>query len=451
MTAHALIFRLGPSDKQNVTLAVGAKKTEVNLIAARKRLDRGLGGALEWLAARGLEAPEVAVDLLIVAAAVTAADTRVLRTEAQDSWTRELWLSIPVLDPALWSTNAALLERMLGFLTGDIWKFDFRTRPSGTSKLMPIRSALVIKPTCVALFSGGLDSFIGAIDLLEDGQAPLFVSHYWDSDTSSCQVTSLRRLKKQYPNVDYYSLRCRIGFPSNLVAKKASENTLRGRSFLFFAMATLAASAFKSSAPVVVPENGLISLNVPLDPLRLGALSTRTTHPYYMARWNELLKALGLQAKLENPYRFQTKGAMVKGCKNKAFLKASAKDTLSCSHPAGGRFKGESPGHCGRCLPCLIRRAALVAGFGSDPTTYKIHNLTASRLNSEAAEGIDVRSFQLAIARLKARPSSAEFLVRQPGPLVDHSDSDVQKYVQVYRDGMAEVAKVLAGVVTEPS
>jgi hypothetical protein len=29
-----------------------------------------------------------------------------------------------------------------------------------------------------------------------------------------------------------------------------------------------------------VPENGLIVINVPLDPLRLGAFSTRTTHPF---------------------------------------------------------------------------------------------------------------------------------------------------------------------------
>lgn len=51
-----------------------------------------------------------------------------------------------------------------------------------------------------------------------------------------------------------------------------------------------------------VPENGLIALNVPLDPLRLGALSTRTTHPFYMARWNDLLSALGIPGRLENPY-----------------------------------------------------------------------------------------------------------------------------------------------------
>ena len=57
-----------------------------------------------------------------------------------------------------------------------------------------------------------------------------------------------------------------------------------GKSFDAFA-ATGLAPPFS----LAVPENGLIALNVPLDPLRLGALSTRTTHPFYIARWNELL------------------------------------------------------------------------------------------------------------------------------------------------------------------
>jgi hypothetical protein len=49
-------------------------------------------------------------------------------------------------------------------------------------------------------------------------------------------------------------------------------------------------------------ENGLIAINVPLDPLRLGAFSTRTTHPFYVARWNELLAALGVTGRIVNSF-----------------------------------------------------------------------------------------------------------------------------------------------------
>ena len=55
-----------------------------------------------------------------------------------------------------------------------------------------------------------------------------------------------------------------------------------------------------------VPKNGLIALNVPLDQLRLGALSTRTTHPFYIARWNELVGILAnadLEKEVEHSVR----------------------------------------------------------------------------------------------------------------------------------------------------
>jgi SHS2 domain-containing protein len=82
---------------------------------------------------------------------------------------------------------------------------------------------------------------------------------------------------------------------------------------------------------IYVPENGLISLNVPLDRLRVGAWSTRTTHPFYMARWHEILDGLGIAARLQNPYRFKTKGEMLAECKNQNIVRKNAIDTISCS------------------------------------------------------------------------------------------------------------------------
>ena len=110
-----------------------------------------------------------------------------------------------------------------------------------------------------------------------------------------------------------------------------------------------------------VPENGLIALNVPLDRLRLGALSTRTTHPFYIARWNEMLAALGIAGRIENPYWDKTKGEMVAGCVNPSLLAKLAPSSLSCSSPSKGRWTKQPQGHCGFCLPCLIRRASLLA------------------------------------------------------------------------------------------
>lgn len=449
---HSVVCRLGVGDTAKVVTRPGDQVTDLDFVAARKRLDHGVGDALDYLAAKGFKPSERAVDLLVLAAVVTAADTRIRRlVHAQDNWTREMDLYVPVHDPTLWNGLGELIAKTLGFLTGDRWRFFFRPRPVAHKTVVPEPKQLrVEEPSCVCLLSGGLDSFIGAIDLLSNNEKPLFVSHWWDSKTSWHQSYCLERLNSRFPGIATMHLRTKIGFSAHAVEEEGRENTLRARSFLFFALAALAADSLNRKCMIYVPENGLISLNVPLDPLRLGALSTRTTHPYYMARWNELLTKLFIEATLTNPYRFQTKGAMVAGCKDKAFLKRTAKYTMSCSHPDAGRFLKESPGHCGRCMPCLIRRAALVAGFGADDTPYKTADLTATALDSEKAEGSDVRSFQFAIARLKKRPALAQRLIYQPGPLSDYPQADIKRYADVYRDGIAEVARLLKGVECRP-
>ena len=198
------------------------------------------------------------------------------------------------------------------------------------------------------------------------------------------------------------------------------------------------------------PENGLISLNVPLDPLRVGAWSTRTTHPFYMARWQELLDALGVSASIENPYRFKTKGEMLSECANGVLLKRHVADTISCSSVTKARWKKLSLRHCGYCVPCLIRRASIIAAFRRDPTTYTIPDLTAAPLDSKSAEGEHVRSFQLMAKRLTDKPNLARILVHKSGPLSDYSDQEIAEYADVFARGIEEVADIVSRVIVRP-
>jgi hypothetical protein len=452
MRRHSIVCRLGDRDRTRIPPAPGYLRTEISFINADRRLDFGLGQALEQLTAVGLRPSEVAVDLALLAATLTAADTRInRRSESQDGWTREITLEVPVSEPAVWASCSDLLVVMLNFLAGDRWALRFRPRAAGLKHLAPAPTTLAMyQPKDVCLFSGGLDSYIGAIDLLAGGRSPLLVSHYWDAVTSTHQTYCADRLEKSYPKVGFMHLRARVGFPTEAVEGSAVENSLRGRSFLFFALATLAADAIDDDVTIHVPENGLISLNVPLDPLRLGSLSTRTTHPFYMARWNELLRRLGIRAALLNRYRHQTKGQMVSGCADQSLLKGSASQTMSCSSPAKARWLKAAPQHCGHCVPCLIRRAALQAGFGADKTTYTLQDLQAGPLDSNKAEGEHVRSFQLAISKLAARPKSARFRIHQPGPLND-APLEIPDYERVYVNGLREVDALLKGVVTKPA
>jgi hypothetical protein len=58
-----------------------------------------------------LNPSEVAVDLAILAAMVNAGDTRISRDlNAQDGWTREIDLYVPVSDVTLWDREQAALE-----------------------------------------------------------------------------------------------------------------------------------------------------------------------------------------------------------------------------------------------------------------------------------------------------------------------------------------------------
>ncbi|WP_294293743.1 Qat anti-phage system QueC-like protein QatC [uncultured Sphingomonas sp.] len=430
--------------------------TEISFIDGFGHVGYGLGQALDQLRDIGLAPSEAAVDLALLAAAITAADTRISRdADAQDAWTREIDLHLPVHNPALWAGLAALIVTTLNFLTGDHWSVRFRPRIASVPTLATAPTKLrTATPSSVCLFSGGLDSFIGAIDLLAAGEFPLLVSHYWDGITSKHQTYCGEALKRRFPGATIHHVRARVGFPNDVVDDFSVENTLRGRSFLFFALAALAADAIGGQAVVHVPENGLISLNVPLDPLRLGALSTRTTHPFYMARFEELLRGLGLSVTLHNPYAFQTKGQMAKGCADVGFLSQEAKNTMSCSSPANARYaKNKSdrqPKHCGYCVPCLIRRAAILEGWGIDDTEYQVADLHSRPLDTRRAEGGHVRSFQLALSRLAKKPARAALDIHRPGPLTDHP-SKLGQYEAVYIAGLREVGRLLEGVQAKPS
>ncbi len=228
-----------------------------------------------------------------------------------------------------------------------------------------------------------------------------------------------------------------------------SEKTTRGRSFLFFATGVFAGTGLDGSFVLRAPENGLIALNVPLDPLRLGAFSTRTTHPFYIARWNELLGVLGISGRIENPYWDKTKGEMAAGCKNPALLAKLAPKSLSCASPTKGRWLGLGTGHCGFCLPCLIRRAALLST--GDSTKYALSDLTAHELNTREAQGQQVRSFQYAIEKIRERPKLAALYIHKPGPLSDEPPARQAALAGVYKRGLAELAKLFAGVRATPS
>lgn len=455
MKRHVVLGRFGSGDRIRIPTGESEVAAPLPFVTSKQRLNHGIGYALDDLARLGIFPSEIGVDLLVLAAHVHAADIRISRsTESQDTWTREIRLVVPVSDPVRWTRTIRLLQRLLDFLTGDRWTIGFRARPARFQTIMQPKPLELIPPRFdgVALFSGGLDSLIAAIDILERGVAPLFVSHAGEGATSDAQKILFQGLKEKYSGQDPQRLRIWMDFRDWHLRKVPSEKTTRGRSFLFIALGVFAGTGYGHAFTVAVPENGLIALNVPLDPLRLGALSTRTTHPFYLARWNDLLAALGISGHVENPYWNRTKGEMVTACANRRALRRLVASSLSCSSPTKGRWQGRGPEHCGYCLPCLIRRAALNHGPRAvDPTRYALRDLSANVLDTRQAEGQQVRSLQLAIERLRANPGLATLLIQKAGPLSGESPARQAELADVYRRGLEEVAALLHCVQTKPS
>ncbi|WP_367898801.1 Qat anti-phage system QueC-like protein QatC [Leptospira sp. WS58.C1] len=447
MNRHLIVGRFGLSDNIQLEKDNDEVINYLDFIIENGKLTPWLETTLRRLNDLKLQPSNLGFDLLIIASHVNLADTHISRMkDSQDSWTREIRLVIPVSDPIKWRRSATTIEKMLNFLTGDIWVINFRKRPQEIQAILTIKN----KPENpkfdrLSLFSGGLDSLIGAIDLLEQGNNPLFISYLGDGSVSSPQNKLFSLLKKEYPKRNFERFKIGIEFPKEVIKESAHENTSRGRSFHFIAIAILAGTAFSDRFLLNIPENGLIALNVPLDNLRLGSLSTRTTHPYYLSLWNTLLSELQIDGRLENPYWKKTKGNMIKGCSNINFLKKSYVKSMSCAAPTKLRWFGFTTQHCGYCLPCIIRKASLNFGLGKgiDKTKYWKKDLKRLVSENNITTVQQIRSFQYALNVISKNPKISKYLIHLPGPLPAFKEEDLKSLEDVYWSGLKEIAILL--------
>jgi 7-cyano-7-deazaguanine synthase in queuosine biosynthesis len=384
----------------------------------------------------GLVPSPTAIDLFHLAAVIYTADLRIWRGyNNEDAWTRDIVIHFPVTDVMGWDKAAPKFIEFLSFLTGDEWAVHFRKKvPPKEEDAGKLATAA---PDAVCLFSGGLDSFVGAVDLLSPGQQLALVGHYGNSQRE--QKAAYDALKPKFGAqllpLWFYLV------PPKMDEMQIVDSTMRARSFLFLALGTAVASALNSSAPLYIPENGPISLNVPLTPGRAGTHSTRTTHPHTIHLFRQLLAALGIDVILRTPYRFTTKGEMLAQCKDQSVLASGVHSTMSCSRPQSGRFHGRPVGqHCGYCVPCIIRRASLnTVNMDDEPRNIDV---LAPNIEANETTGRDKRAFLLAIARLRSMsPLEVTSEILSAGP-VDPSELD--GLTGVFRRGLAEVEAFLS-------
>lgn len=348
---------------------------------------------------------EIAFDFMMLSLAVTAADTFVERnTKAEDAWCRQFKIHLPLLNPELWDNQKPLLKEALHFLSGDLWEFEFSQSEFEISSVITAeaRSIHINNHDSVCLFSGGLDSAIGVIDLIAQDKRPVLVSHSYPKDK-----------KKQnyiYELLNIDNAKFQTAANPRRLRNVPTDIQMRTRSFNFIAFGALIATAISQNyhnnqaIPLYVPENGLISINPPLTPRRIGSLSTRTTHPYFLKKMNELFINIGLPVNIVNPYQFKTKGEMILECQNQELLQAIAPHTVSC-----GKWKRQNQ-QCGKCVPCLIRRASFNRAGYNDSTSYQFPDLDDVMRNDKHRD--DLMSMRFAIHQLENAPNQNTWVAK---------------------------------------
>ncbi len=379
-----------------------------------------------------------ALDILYLSFAVFAADRLYKREDSKDAWSREYVLNVPVLNKELFDENTYLLEDMISFLTGDHWKFYFRKRELADYEIAHRDRKKKKNETeksydRVCMFSGGLDSFVGAIDLLTEypSDKNLFVSHYGGGKGTKEYQDYLKGAF-----VSRYALENRDFCQFYAKAVGGVEDTTRSRSFMFFAHAVVLASAQGKPIDIIIPENGLISLNIPSTYSRTGSSSTRTTHPFYMDKFQKLLNNLGLRISFKNPYQFKTKGEMLLECKDYEFMVENLDHTMSCSHPDIGRMYSETePRHCGYCLPCVIRQAAILRAGIKDSSSYR------DRYFTSGPNATTIRnSYKLGLFKFK--PEHAFLTIQMNGPI----ERNIDEFASLYVRGMQELQSYMDSI-----
>jgi 7-cyano-7-deazaguanine synthase in queuosine biosynthesis len=373
--------------------------------------------------------PEAA-SFLFLALGAWAGDKLLPRALAPDAWTRNIELNLPASAPLI--PLAPDLARLLSFLTGDVWTLKLRefSPDPGWRAAWPH----AWQPQEVVLFSGGLDSLAGAIDRLESGRKVLLVSHYDFGQLAAVQQGLAGALARHYGPGAVHHLGLRVQFP------EAPELSLRSRSLLYLALGLAAAAAFGPDTPVVIPENGWVSLNPPLTLNRLGPYSTRTTHPYFLERLAALWRQGGLAHPIINPYQGLSKGELLERGRNRDLLKELYRRSISCSRPVVARWRGGGAGSCGYCYPCLLRRAALNRLGWDAGGDYGLDVLAAEETLRHRVRGRDLRALLLALKTWEENPGEVTarlWLGETPAAIrVRHAEAQT-----VLTAGFQEVAK----------
>lgn len=257
---------------------------------------------------------------------------------------RVLNVKLLVSDISIWNKQKKLLIELINFMSHDYLNIEFEEK----KKQLDMQQHFNTNSTrfnASTLLSGGLDSLCGVDYNIKNNINSVYCSY----KINTYETKPIRKLgeylKKNYSANHYI-------FDKINIRKK--EHTQRTRSFYFICLACRC--AFENDVSIVkLYENGVMSLNPGLT----SRTPTRTTHPKTIKLINQLLKNLNLNIMIEHPFLFMTKGEMVNNLSDE--FKNLIKMTNTCGMSRQNKKLKLKTGHCGACVPCLLRKISMAA------------------------------------------------------------------------------------------
>jgi hypothetical protein len=304
-------------------------------------------------------------------------------------WSRRLPVRLAVRDPSFWAGAevSALLHRLLAWLTDDDWEIEFESHPSSrrwAETQEPLFGGAVRAPAQAGLFSGGLDSLLGAHRdaMCEEGEL-LLVAADTHNRLSHLQQQMARVLDELTPR-PLRLLTVPVGLTSaaRRLSNGKEEESQRSRGFLFLAFGIVVADA-AGLDQLRVYENGVGALNLPLTSAQRGSMNTRAMRPETLAMMSRLASEL-LERPFEivNPSFWMTKAQMCADAP--ADLHGLIARSVSCD--TGLTHRADTTHLCGRCTSCLLRRQALLAAGRSDLDALDVQRMRGDVLACRQAE-----------------------------------------------------------------
>lgn len=352
-------------------------------------------------------------DLLEIAAFIYGADRLITRGKPNQleysNWSRSLIFHIAVRDHSFWNQAPiiAALQKVLLYLSGDKeYSFHFTKKKPASyqSRLFtsppgggPKADGSLPAAPEVALFSGGLDSLAGVINLLETTKGKVVLtSHRANSKTTNVQNRVYQQLVKAYPNrLLYFPLECHL---TN--KERAVEETQRTRFFLYTVVAFALARTF-GHAHINIFENGVTSINLPKRQDLINGRASRTTHPQSLRLLNEFYSlVVGQEFTVRHPFLDLTKTEVVEliAHHGKAELIAA---TVTCTKTFKSFEHRSHATQCGYCSQCVDRRfAMLAAGLDAHDTLYDYDLATDSFPTDNLEAAIHVNDYLRLAAQL---------------------------------------------------